>query len=206
MTDEQILEKLRQGGTDALAEFYSEYHDRLWRMVHFRLDRRLRGRVDADDILQEAYLDAVDRIHHHIENQQTSLFVWLRMVVCQTMVNVHRRHIGTGMRDANREVSIGHGPNQQATSICIAAQLVGSLTSPSHVASRDEMAGQLESALEGMSEIDREVLALRHFEELGNNEVAEVLGIQPKAASVRYFRALKRLKAIAEKLPGLNLP
>lgn len=204
MTDDETVERLREGGSDAFAGFYSEYHDRLWRLVHFRLDRRLRGRVDAEDILQEAYLDAVDRLHHYLDNTQTSLFVWVRMVVLQTMVNVHRRHIGTGMRDAGREVSAAQ-PSPNATSVCIAAQLVGNLTSASQVAMRDELAGQLESALEGMSEIDREVLALRHFEELGNNEVAEVLDIQPKAASVRYFRALKRLKTVVEKLPGLEM-
>lgn len=86
----------------------------------------------------------------------------------------------------------------------IASQLLGNFTSPSQIAMRDEVANQLDQAIDSMEPIDREVLALRHFEELTNSEVAEVLGIQQKAASIRYVRALKRLKDVVNKLPGFN--
>ena len=106
------------------------------------------------------------------------------------------------MRDANREVSIQGGYHPQATSISLAIHLLGHFTSPSNAAMREEMSKQLEEALEDMNAIDREVLALRHFEELTNSEVAEVLGIQQKAASIRYVRAIARLKTVLDNIPG----
>ncbi|MBP89044.1 MAG: RNA polymerase subunit sigma-24 [Planctomycetaceae bacterium] len=196
------LKRLEQGDDTALAELFSQHRERLWRMVNFRIDRRLSGRVDADDILQEAYLDAAQRVHHYLEDTSKSFFVWLRLVVSQTMIDVHRRHLGAQMRDINREVSMHRPAYTQATSVCLAAQLLGSMTSPSQAVQKAEMARLLEESLEGMDPIDQEVLALRHFEELTNSEVAEVLSIQQKAASIRYVRAIARLKDVLKRVPG----
>lgn len=195
-------DRVTRGDEQALAELFSQHRDRLWRIVHFRLDHRLHGRVDADDVLQEAYLSAAQRIRHLAADSSTSQFVWLRLIVGQTLVDVHRRHLGVQMRDAGREVSLHGAGHPQATSMSLAACLLGQVTSPSQAAVRAEMSAQLEAALESMDPIDREVLALRHFEELTNSEVAEVLTIQQKAASIRYVRAIKRLKAVLSQLPG----
>ncbi len=200
--DQDLIDRLKQGDQHALAELYSQHRERLWRMVNFRLDRRLAGRVDADDILQEAYLDAAQRVQHFLEDPSRSFFVWLRLVVSQTMVDVHRRHLGAQMRSAHREVSMNRPAYTQATSVCLAAQLLGAMTSPSQAAVKAEMTQQLEAALEAMDPIDQEVLALRHFEELTNSEVAETLGIQQKAASIRYVRAVARLKDVLKRIPG----
>lgn len=183
-----------------LAEEFSRQRDRLWRMVRLRLDRRLVGRVDPDDILQEAYLDAAKRLGHYSPAASPSLFVWMRLVVGQTLLDVQRRHLGTSMRDAGRDVSI-HGAAPGASSASIAGELAGQLTSPSQAAARIEMEGMLMAALDGMSPTDREIVALRHFEELDNGEVAEVLGLSVKAASIRYVRAIGRLRAILERSP-----
>ena len=112
----------------------------------------------------------------------------------QRLLQVHRRHLGAAMRDAGREVSLYRGALPQASSASLAAQLLGRLTSASQAAVRAEMQVQLQEALNGMDPIDREVLALRHFEELSNGEAAEVLGLSKTAASNRYVRALGRLK------------
>ncbi len=214
-----VLTRLRAGDGQALAELFSMHRERLWRTVRFRLDRRLLRRVDPDDVLQEAYLAAADRIEHFVSaadrrdacatgsegrcDSSVSFYVWLRMVVTQTMIDVHRRHLGAQMRDPRREVPLG-GRLPQATSSCLAIQLSGKLTSPTQAAIRDERAGQLEQSLEQMDPIDREVLALRHFEELTNSEVAEVLGIQQKAASIRDVRAVRRLKVVLSEVPGFS--
>jgi RNA polymerase sigma-70 factor (ECF subfamily) len=200
-TDDPRWARVMAGEESALAEVYSEHRERLWRMVHFRLDRRLQGRVDADDILQEAYLDAVKRIAHFAENQPISLFVWLRLIVGQTLIDVHRRHLGVKMRDAEREESIQQRLSE-GTSVSLSFHLLAHLTSPSLAAQRAELMALVEAALEGMSATDREVLALRHFEELTNTEVAEVLGLERKAASIRYVRALARLKTVLQQIPG----
>lgn len=206
---ETLLERLRAGDDASLAELFSLHRERLRRLVHFRLDPRLRGRVDADDLLQESYLNAAGRLRHFLEKPSMSFFVWLRMIVDQTLADAHRRHLGAQIRDAGREVRLGAGGRRaggrsEGTSTSMAFRIAGNLTSPSQAAIREETYRQLEEALESMDPTDREVLALRHFEELTNGEVAEVLGIQEKAASIRYVRALRRLKGILSRLPGFS--
>ena len=199
---DELVTRLKGGDQQALAELYSQHRPRLWRMIHVRLDPRLRGRVDADDILQEGYLAAVERVQHFQNDSSTSFFVWLRLVLGQTLIDVHRRHLGTQMRDAGREVSLHGRRSPQATSMSLTALLLGDFTSPSSAAVRDEVSQKLEQAIDAMNPIDREVLVLRHFEELTNNEVAQELDIKPKAASIRYVRAIGRLKEILSQLPG----
>lgn len=201
--DFEELDRLKGGGEQAVAELFSKYRDRLERMVSFRLDRRLYGRLDADDVLQEAYLEIARRIGDYLKDPYASFFVWARQITWQTLLMAHRRHLGVQKRDAGLEVALHRRGAGDATSMSLAAHLVAHLTSPSQAVMREERYAQLRQALQKMDEIDREVLALRHFEHLGNNEVAEVLGIQPKAASNRYIRALKRLQEIVTAMPEI---
>jgi RNA polymerase sigma-70 factor, ECF subfamily len=194
MSDE--LEMLKSGDADAIAEVFSHHRDKLQRMVRFRLDRRLYGRVDTADVLQDVWLETSRRIEDYTSNPAVPFFVWVRQLAYQIIIDLHRRHLGAQKRNVSQEVSLGK--SNCDTSVSIAAQLAGNLTSPSNVAMRGERLTRLREALDGMDEVDREVLALRHFEELGNNEVAEILGIQKTAASNRYVRALKRLKQVLE--------
>ncbi len=202
--EHQLIERLRRGESQALAELFSWHRDRLWKLVHFRLHPRLAGRLDADDVLQEAYLAAVERLSNFFKNPSGSIFIWLRLIVLQTLNQLHRQHLGTAKRDAHREAVRPYGPAGQSTAASLAAQLLGNFTSPSGVAMRAEAASRLEAALDTMNPMDREVLALRHFEELTNQEIAEVLGIEPTAASNRYVRALQRLREILSEIPGFQ--
>jgi RNA polymerase sigma-70 factor, ECF subfamily len=190
------------GDSVAMGELFAEFRDRLRVMVRLRMDRRLQGRVDPSDVLQEAFFEASQRIGDYFEKQPMPFFLWLRFLTAQRLLNVHRRHLGAKMRAANEEVSIYRGAIPEATSVSLAAQLLGRLTSPDHAAMRAELQLQLQEALNRMDPIDREVLTLRHFEELNNNEVAQVLGISKTAASNRYVRALGRLR---EALEGMGL-
>lgn len=203
--DEAELEALKAGGEEALANVFSLYEPRLERTVRFRLDQRLWRRVDPADVLQEAYLDAAQRLAGYVSDPNVPVFVWLRAVTEQTLINIHRRHLGAKIRDASLEVSLQRRPGPMATSVSLAARLVANLTSPSQAAIREEVHAELREAFDSMDPIDREVLALRHFEELTNNEVAEILGLQKAAASNRYVRALKRLKAILSKMPSFKI-
>lgn len=199
---DELLDRIKRGDGEALAELFLRHRERLWRTVNFRMDRRLAGRVDADDVLQDAYLAAAQRQGHYVADPSWSPFVWLRMIVMQTLTDVHRHHLGTQMRDAGREAVAPGRRYPQTTTISLAAQFVGHLTSPSRAAVRAEALAQMEQAIATMDPLDQEVLALRHFEELSNSEVAEVLEIQQKAASIRYVRALKRLRAALSQIPG----
>jgi RNA polymerase sigma-70 factor (ECF subfamily) len=194
-----LLDRLQAGDQHALGELFSRYRDRLARMIQFRLDGRLKGRVATSDVLQEAYIDALKRLPHFQADPGMPFLVWLRWVTMQRLIEVHRQHLGARMRDAGREVAFDPGDNLAASSAMI-AEFAGDLTSPSQAAQRAEAVAELQRALEGLEPTDREVLALRHFEELSNQETAAVLGIQPAAASKRYVRALERLKDALEQL------
>jgi RNA polymerase sigma-70 factor (ECF subfamily) len=201
---EDLERRLRNGDAEALAEVFSRERERLWRVIQFRLAEPLRGRLDPEDVLQEAFQAASQRLKHYASSPATSPFIWLRMIVNQTLIDLHRQHLGAQKRDAAREVSLDGAPYAQATSASVAIQLVGVFTSPSGAAARADVLGLVQTAIEQMDPIDREVLALRHFEELTNSEVAEALGIEQKAASLRYIRALRRLKEILVQVPALS--
>ena len=198
----ELVNRVIRGDTDALSELFNVHRARLWRMVNFRMDPRLAGRIDADDILQEAWMRAIDRIDSFLVDASRSTFIWFRMIVTQTMVDLHRRHVGAQKRSAAKEISIHGGWSSQSTSVSLARHLLGHLSSPSNAAIRAELSSQLETALTTMSDIDREVLAMRHFEELTNSETAQVLDMTEQAASARYVRALSRLRHVLTAIPG----
>jgi RNA polymerase sigma-70 factor (ECF subfamily) len=152
--------------------------------------------------LQDGYLDLARRAPEYFANPTLPFYVWLRLLVGQRLLALHRQHLGAQMRSAGQEVSLYRGALPQASSASLAAQLLGKLTSPTQAAIRAELQIKLQEALNSMDPMDREILTLRHFEELSNNETAALLGIQKSAASNRYVRALKRLKEILRSIPG----
>jgi RNA polymerase sigma-70 factor, ECF subfamily len=199
---DDLLQRVQRGDERALVALFTRYRDRLRRMVRLRLDRRLQGRIDPSDVLQDAYLDVARRAGEYIANPSIPVFLWLRLITGQRLAALHRQHLGAQMRDAGQEVSLHRGALPQATSASLAALLLGRLTSPTQAAQRAEMQIRLQEVINAMDPIDREVLTLRHFEELSNVETAQVLGIQKSAASNRYLRALKRLKDTLASMPG----
>ncbi len=189
------------GEAPALAELYEHYRERLHLMVRLRMDRRLQGRIDASDVLQEAFLEGCKRLPEYARDPAMPVFLWLRFLTGQKLIDLHRQHLGAKMRDAGQEVSLYRGALPLASSASLAAQLLGRLTSASQAAMRAELQIRVQEALNGMEPLDREILTLRHFEMLTNEETATVLGIKKSAASNRYVRALKRLKDILAQLP-----
>jgi len=199
---DDLLRQAADGDQAALAALFDRYRKRLRQMVRLRLDRRLRGRVDPSDVLQEAYLDMAQQLPGYFEQEDMSFFLWLRLVTGQRMMRMHRQHLGAAMRDAGREVSLYKGALPQATSVSLAAQLLGRFTSVTQAAVRAEMQVKLQEAVNSMDAMDREIITRRHFGELSNNEAAEVIGLSKAAASNRYIRALARLQGILESIPG----
>jgi RNA polymerase sigma-70 factor (ECF subfamily) len=199
-----LLQRAGQGDQQALGELFARHQSRLRRMVQLRLDRRLQGRLDPSDVLQEAYLEFARSLAEYLGNPQVPIFLWLRLITGRKLQALHRHHLGTQARDAGREVSLHRGPLPEASSVSLAAQLLGRYTTPSQQAVRAELQIHIQEALNSMDPIDREVLALRHFEQLSNSETAQVLNLSEAAASNRFVRALKRLKAILMSVPGLG--
>jgi RNA polymerase sigma-70 factor (ECF subfamily) len=187
-----------------LGELFERHRGRLEQMVRLRLDRRLQGRLDPADVLQEAYLDVARRFPEYAARREMPFYLWLRLLTGRKLAELHRRHLGAKMRDAGLEVSLHRGALPRASSASLAELLLGRLTSASRAAIRAETQRLVQEALNAMDPTDREVLVLRHFEMLGNEETASVLGLKPSAASNRHIRALRRLEEIIARVPALR--
>jgi RNA polymerase sigma-70 factor (ECF subfamily) len=197
-----LVARAAAGDQTAVVELLERYRARLRRMVALRLDPRLKGRVDASDVIQEGYVDAMRRLDEFIRDPSVPFYIWLRFLVGQRVQEQHRRHLATPGRDVGREVSIYRGVMPGASTGALAARLLGKLTSPSGAAMRAERKIRLQGALNHMDPLDREILVLRHYEQMTNGDAAMALGLDKSAASKRYTRALQRLKEILATLPG----
>jgi RNA polymerase sigma-70 factor (ECF subfamily) len=188
------------GHAPALADLFARHRDRLRRMVRLRLDRRLQGRVDPSDVVQEAFTAMSQRAGDCPSGP--AAFVWMRNVTGETLQKIHLDYFGATVDLAGQDVSLYRGALPEANSVSLAAQLLGRLTPAAQEAEHAEKQLRLQEALNGMNPLDREILALRHFEELTNPEAAEVLGISQVEASKLFIGALKRLKDIVSSIPG----
>jgi RNA polymerase sigma-70 factor (ECF subfamily) len=198
----RLIGRAQSGDAAALDELFSRHRGRLHRMVEMRLDRRLQGRIDASDVIQEAYVDATRKLDDYLRDPKLPLFLWLRLVVGDRLMKLHRQHVGAQMRNAGREVSLYREALPTASSAALAAQLLGKHTSPTQAAVRAERLLRVQEAVNALDPIDREILSLRHFERLTRAEAAQALGIEEAAAAKRYVRALKRLKDTLAGMPG----
>ncbi len=195
-----LIERAAGGDQDAMNELFEQHRARLKKMVRMRLNRRLQGRVDDSDVLQDAYVEAAKRLPDYLSNPRAPFFLWLRQITSQKLIDIHRYHLGAQARDSGVEVALHRGRIPMATSISLAAQLLGRLTSPTQAAVKAETRIALQEAIGGMDDMDREILSLRHFEQLSNQEAADELGIETATASKRYRRALQRLQIILTEL------
>ena len=199
---EALLARAAAGDRSAWGELLAAHQEKLWRMVAFRMDPRLRGRVDAADVVQEAFVEASAHRPDYFRPPTAPLFLWLRTIVANKLFELHRHHLGTRMRDAKRELALESSPWPDDTSAALCAHLTAGVTRPSVAAVRGEVRTRLADALDALEPADREVLALRHFEQLTNAEAAQVLGIQEQAAAKRHLRALQRLRQMLADMPG----
>lgn len=185
-----------------LAELFDQNRDRLKRIVSSSMDRRVQARMDASDVLQETFIEAFGRVHEYLATPNVSLFVWLRFLAKQRLAMMHRQHLGAQARDVRRDVPLPSAANGLAAVSELAAHLAASLTTASAALSRKELGLNVHLALDKLDDKSREILMLRHFEQLSNCESAEVLNISATAACNRYIRALERLKRTLNSLGG----
>ena len=194
----QLLRLATCGNSAALGELLEQYSSQLTRIVKIRMDRRLQSRVDATDVIQEAFMEAINRFPEFVSQDKLPFFLWLRLITLQKLMQTHRFHLSTQARNANREISIYQASILQATSAVLAAQLLGNFTSPTQAASRKEEKLKLENALNDMDEINREVLVLRHFEKLSVVETAKLLDLSESGVRKRYLKSLSIIKTKLE--------
>ncbi|MEZ6015185.1 MAG: sigma-70 family RNA polymerase sigma factor [Planctomycetota bacterium] len=190
----EVLEAASRGETQQLGALLEAYRGRLERMVGLRLDPKLQGRVDAADVLQETFIEVAQRLPRYLEAQDLPFFVWVRYLAAQKLMQLHRAHLGVGARAVGREVPLSPRLGPDASSLAAADVYLAHSETPSRVVAAGEERERVRSALDELGDLDREVLVLRHFEQLSNTEVAAVLELSPGAASARYVRALQRLE------------
>ncbi len=202
--ESRLVRQAADGDPEALGRLFSAHRGRLERMIELRLSRRLSGRVDDSDVLQEAYLEIARKLGDYARDPKLPPFLWMRHLTALKLIEVHRRHLGCQIRDADREVTLYRGCLPLADSASLAAQLLGSLSTPSQAALKAETRLMVQEALNSMDPIDREIVSLKHFEQLSFSEISQVLGISKSGAGSRYLRAVKRLRAILENIPGFE--
>ncbi len=199
---ELLLRQAAQCYRESFGALLNKHRDRLVRMVSLRLDHRLRGRLDPSDVVQEACLEATARLQEYLAKPDIPFFLWLRFLTGQRVSILHRHHLGVHMRAAGREVPIDLLGAPATTSAALADCLAGHDPRPSEVAVHAETKRIYERVLESLDPIDREVLALRHVEQLSNVETAKVLNLKESAASKRYIRAIERLREALDESAG----
>jgi RNA polymerase sigma-70 factor (ECF subfamily) len=194
----------RAGGGDALAaqRLFGHHRARLKRVVHMRMSRRLQGHVEDSDVLREACLEVGKRLPEYVSNPKLPFYLWLRHMTVVKLSEIHRRHLGTQLRPADRDVTLHRGGLPEADSVSLAAHLLGQLTTPAQAAIRAQTRLKVQDTLNSMDALDREVLALQHFEQLSTSEIAEVLGMSKAEVGRHYLRAIKRLKDTLAQVPG----
>ena len=198
---DDLIEKARNGDAVAVAQLFGKYRRRLLAMVEVRMDRRLRSRVDPSDVLQEAFIDLTKRMDRYSQIDDLPFYLWLRMIVGQRLQDFHRKHLLAAKRDVRQEVNFQRRV-PAAASESLAMSLLGRYTSVAGKAIQQERKAKLQEVLNDMTDIDREIIVLRHFEEMTNSEAALALGLSKSAAGNRYVRALLRLKEALKNVPG----
>jgi RNA polymerase sigma-70 factor, ECF subfamily len=186
-----LLQQIRAGDRQAFEQLFARHQSYLHRLVELRLDSRLRSRVDPSDVVQEAYLEALNRLNTYLKRPMLPFRLWLRQIAFDRALKARRQHLGTARRALGKEV-----PLPEQSSLALAGQLLARGSTPSQQLEHRELARRLRLAVAQLPEADREIVMMRHFEGLSNREVAYLLGIDPAAASKRHGRAMLRLHRI----------
>ncbi len=189
----RLLEEVRCGDRRALDRLLTGHRTYLRTAVELHVDRRLRARLDPSDVVQEAQLEAARRIDDYLRRQPMPFHIWLRQTAYQNLLRMRRQHVEAERRSVTRELPLPDG-----SSATLARQLLGAGPTPNEQLVEEELARRLRQAVAELPETDREILLMRNFEGLSNQEAAQVLGLEPAAASRRYGRAILRLRKVLQ--------
>lgn len=191
----QELVRAAAGGDEAATNaLLNRHRDALRKIVQFRLDRQIAGRVDASDVVQDVLLEANRRLREYLTQPKLPFHLWLRQLAQDRMIDLHRRHHAQ-RRSVNREQPLRAAFGDRS-SLDLAAQLPDDELTPAAATIRKELEERFREALELLPEADREMIVMRHVEHLGNGEIAAALNLSEAAAGMRYLRAIRRLKSI----------
>jgi RNA polymerase sigma-70 factor (ECF subfamily) len=191
---QELLEKARQGNADAVDQLLARHREAVRRMIDLRLDPAIVQRLDASDVVQEVLIEANRRLQNYLQSPQMPFHLWLRHIAKDHVIDAHRRHHQARKRGVDREQPLHRPAWAEQSSLDLAAQLLDQELTPASAAIQHEMQRRLQDAIGQLDEDDREVILMRHYEMLANQEVAAALGLTEAAASMRYLRAVRKLR------------
>lgn len=191
---EQLLADAGQGDADAINQLMDRHRDALHRMVQMRLDQKIKQRVDVSDVVQDVLIEANRRLKDYLSNPVMSFHLWLRQIAKDRIIDAHRRHRVSAKRSVDREQQLAVPATMDHSTMELAAQLCDPELTPAAAATQKEMARRVEQAITQLDDQDCEIIVMRHYEQLTNQEIAQALGLTEPAASMRYLRAVRRLR------------
>jgi RNA polymerase sigma-70 factor (ECF subfamily) len=198
---QELLDGAKQGDASAVNQLLDRHRRAVQRMVRMRLDQRIRARVDVSDVVQDVLVEANRRLRDYLDNPTMAFHLWLRQIAKDRIIDAHRRHRGSAKRSVDREQAAAPWGEQQS-SIQLAAQLCDPQLTPAAAATQQELARRVEQSLTDLGEQDCEIIVMRHYEQLSNQEAAAALGLTEAAASMRYLRAIRRLRSLLYEPPS----
>lgn len=195
---EKLLSAVREGDDDAVNQLLEKHRAPIRRLVELRLDRKVQRRVDVSDVVQDVMVEASGRLQKYLDDPAMAFHLWLRQIAWDRIIDTYRRHRVSAKRSMDREqpMSAPAGPDQSTMEFAI--QLCDPGLTPATAATQREIALKVEAAIERLNEQDREIILMRHYEHLSNQEIADSLGLNPPAASMRYLRSVRRLRELLE--------
>lgn len=195
---EALLEQARQGDEDAINSLIDRHRNALRHLVRMRLDRKIQRRVDVSDVVQDVLIEANRRLKTYLENPVMPFHLWVRHIARDRIIDAHRRHRGSAKRSVDKEQPMVIPGGFDQSSIILAAQLVDREKTPAASIMEKELAKRVEEAITDLDDLDAEVIVMRHYEQLTNQEIAQALGLTEPAASMRYLRAVRRLRDLMQ--------
>jgi RNA polymerase sigma-70 factor (ECF subfamily) len=192
---QELLAGAGKGESAAVNQLLDRHREALRNMVRSRMDQKLARRVDASDVVQDVLLEASQRLKDYISDPKLPFGLWLRQMAQDRIIDLHRRHRVARRRSLDREQQAGP-PRGDKSSLELAAQLRDPELTPAAATLRKELHERFVEAIDRLEDEDREILLMRHFEQLSNSETAELLGLSQPAAGMRHLRALRRLREV----------
>lgn len=193
-----LLDAARAGNSDAVNQLLQRHRDPIRRLVEMRLDRKVQRRVDVSDVVQDVMIEANNRLERYLDDPAMAFHLWLRQIAWDRIIDTYRRHRISAKRNMDREQSMSVPAGSDHSTMELAVQLCDPGLTPGAVASQREIVSQVENVIEELDDQDREIILMRHYEHLSNLEIAEVLNLRPPAASMRYLRAIRRLRELLQ--------
>jgi RNA polymerase sigma-70 factor (ECF subfamily) len=191
---QELLERAKAGDAPAVNALLDRHREALRRMIDLRMDRAIQQRVDASDIVQDVLVEANRRLDEYLKDPSMPFHLWMRHIARDRLIDAYRRHRQAARRSMDREQPLVAARYLDQSTLDLAAQLADREMTPAAAATWHELQRRFQAALDTLDEQDQEVVLMRHFEHLGNSEVAQALGLSEAAAGMRYLRAMRRLR------------